>query len=114
MSKHNGRNANGTFTKGNQHAKGHGRPKRETELQYLEIAKGSISLESFQQICERAVQDAMGGDAQARTWITKLVFPEAISFTELHKRLAVQDEDIEVDIETRKQDLNFRSIVNGY
>ena len=63
------RASNGRFLKG--HTGGPGRPRRAVEQEYLAKLNATVTLEVWQQIVERAVQDAKNGDAKAREWIAK-------------------------------------------
>lgn len=66
MSK-SGRNTNGTFAPGN--SGGPGRPSRATEREYMSIVMRACTLDDWQAIVERAVQDARNGDGAARSWL---------------------------------------------
>ena len=64
------RSANrGSFKPG--HPGGPGRPRRETERQYLSALTAAVTLTDWRGIVKRAVADAKAGDAQARNWLGK-------------------------------------------
>jgi len=63
------RNGNGTFALGNPG--GPGRPPRPTERSYLVALAAAVPLEVWGQIVDRAVADALAGDAKAREWLAK-------------------------------------------
>ena len=65
----NGRNANGQFAEGNPG--GPGRPRRSVERDYLATLSDTVTTDAWAQICARAVEDAKGGDAKAREWLTR-------------------------------------------
>ena len=62
------RDGMGRFTPGNPG--GPGRPKREKEEEYLSTLEECVTVEQWRKICDRAVTDAIGGDAKARTWLS--------------------------------------------
>lgn len=55
---------------------GPGRPKRQTEASYLAAMLEAVPLETWKQICERAVTDALAGDEKARGWLAKYLMGE--------------------------------------
>ncbi len=61
------RSPKGTFAKG--HPGGPGRPRRAVEDAYLVAISEACSPEKWKQIVERAVEEALGGDARAREWL---------------------------------------------
>lgn len=65
----NGRDKRGRFTPG--HAGGPGRPKRDTEREYLDALIGAVSLADWREIVLRAVEDAKDGDKDARAFLAK-------------------------------------------
>jgi hypothetical protein len=62
------RDSNGRFASGN--AGGPGRPKRQTEQQYLATMTNVVDDEAWRKIVERAKEDAMNGDHRARAWLS--------------------------------------------
>lgn len=70
-------------TERGQFAPGHtgnpaGRPKREREVKFLDILRGAVTEEKFAAIVDKAVEQAIGGDAVARRWLTDyLIGPAA-------------------------------------
>jgi hypothetical protein len=63
------RASNGRFAKG--HPGGPGRPRRAVEQEYLAVLNAAVTLDTWQQIVERAVENAKAGDAKAREWLAK-------------------------------------------
>lgn len=85
-----GRDCDGKFVSGNKVASGR-RPYR-TEREYLRTTLGACSLEHWEVIVKRAVEDAMGGDAKAREWLAKYLLGVPKSFEQ--SPLMVQAEEI--------------------
>ena len=52
-----------------------GRPKRETERDYLDVVMRLCPLDSWAQVVERAVVDAQQGDRHARDWLSRYLLP---------------------------------------
>jgi hypothetical protein len=69
-----GRNGNGTFGAGNRFGKG--RPPRPIERQYLAALSDAVTLDDWQAVCRRALEDAKAGDAKARDWLARYVLGE--------------------------------------
>jgi hypothetical protein len=85
----NGRDSKGRFTAGN--SGGPGRPRRETERQYLATISDACPPDAWREIVKRAVEDAKAGDPKARDWLAAyLVGRPASSALTLHK-LAVEE-----------------------
>jgi hypothetical protein len=79
--------SNGTFAPGN--SGGPGRPRRRTEKEYLAALVEGVSIEDWQAIVKRALDDAKGGDYRARDWLGKyLVGDDLLSVLELADELA--------------------------
>ena len=68
------RNANDTFARGNEG--GPGRPKRQTEREYLRAMVGVVALDDWAEIAKRARDDAKAGDAKARAWLARYLVGE--------------------------------------
>jgi hypothetical protein len=85
-----GRTASGQFAHGNPG--GPGRPRRATERAYLAALSDACPPETWRAIVERAVADAMAGDAKAREWLAHYLVgkPDSVAAT-LHA-LAVDAE----------------------
>jgi hypothetical protein len=96
------RDKNGKFAKGNKVSVGHGRPLRRTEDRYMAVVIGAVSLEDWQAIVTRAVEDAKGGDVQARKWLTSLVIGDKPSIVNVLANIE-QDVDL-VDKEVRHRE----------
>lgn len=69
------RKPNGQFAKGNPG--GPGRPSRVVEADYLRALSDACDMDSWREICEKAVADAKAGDAKARVWLAKYLCGEA-------------------------------------
>lgn len=65
------RDKNGRFIKGD--SGGPGRPSKATERQYWTVAKTACTLDQWQVIITRAIQDASDGDRHARKWLSDLL-----------------------------------------
>lgn len=53
-----------------------GRPKREHELQYLSIMHRLCTPQTWAAITEKAIEQALEGDATARAWLSKYTLPD--------------------------------------
>lgn len=65
------RDGQGRFTEGNPG--GPGRPKRQTEQEYLATLRDVCTLDEWKLVCTRAVTDAKDGDARARQWLSDYI-----------------------------------------
>jgi len=83
------RTAGGQFAEGNPG--GPGRPRRATERAYLAALSDACPPETWREIVERAVADAKGGDAKARTWLASYLVGEPSSAASTLHRLAVEE-----------------------
>ena len=54
---------------------GPGRPAREREESYLQKLHEVCTLEEWEAICRRAVEDAKRGDPRARRWLSSYLLP---------------------------------------
>ena len=65
------RDSKGRFVKGNRAAKNNkgGRPRRETEENYLKLTVAKVTPDDWADIVCRAVKQAIGGDSRARQWL---------------------------------------------
>jgi hypothetical protein len=76
------RDIHGRFAKG--HPGGPGRPRRPVEHEYLARLNAVVTLDVWQQIVERAVQDALEGESKARDFVAKYVLgDDTLSLLEL-------------------------------
>ena len=64
-----GRDNQGRFSKGNPG--GPGRPRRAVEEDYLAALSDQLSIERWENIVSKAIQDAEDGDHRARDWIAR-------------------------------------------
>jgi hypothetical protein len=71
------RDHRGRFASGNRG--GPGRPKRETEGEYLQALSSIMSLADLVAIARRAVADAKKGSARARDWFSRYLWGEPAS-----------------------------------
>lgn len=55
---------------------GPGRPRRQTELKYLQALADEVPIEAWRAIVRRAVEDATAGDHQARAFLAKYLCPD--------------------------------------
>ena len=81
------RGVNGRFAPGN--AGGPGRPRRPVEETYLLAITTACPIETWERICAKAVEDALGGDPKAREWLARYLVrePEGGTPTLLHAHL---------------------------
>ncbi|MCY2991621.1 MAG: hypothetical protein NTY19_27670 [Planctomycetota bacterium] len=63
------REGSGRFATGNPG--GPGRPRRRVEAEYLGILSDAVTLPTWRKIAKRAVDDALQGDAAARSWLSR-------------------------------------------
>ena len=74
------RDANGRFIKNNGAANGNkggpGRPPKEREERYYEIAMNTVTFTRWEKIINKAAEQAERGDAQARKWLTEYLAPQ--------------------------------------
>lgn len=68
------RDEKGRFALG--HPGGPGRPRRQTEREYLDFMLGGCSLEDWREIVQKAVADAKRGDGVARNWLARYLLDE--------------------------------------
>jgi hypothetical protein len=67
---------------------GPGRPRRAIEQQYLASMAAVVSIEDWEAITTRAVQDAKAGDNAARSWLAKhLIGDEPLALAELMEQV---------------------------
>ena len=64
------RDERGRLVPGHAGLPGVGRPKRATETRYLLALSHELDLETWIKIVRRAIEDAVNGDAKARTWLS--------------------------------------------
>ena len=64
----------GRFAVGN--GGGPGRPKRQTEEDYLHTLSERVPLALWAEIVDKAASDAAAGDAKARDWLSKYLMPQ--------------------------------------
>lgn len=76
------RDEQGRFLPGHSLA-GPGRPKRTTEIEYLNATAQKVSLDKWGDIVERAIDDAVKGDKDARRWLSDYLIGKPPSFGEL-------------------------------
>lgn len=111
------RNEKGQFLAGN--SGGPGRPKRQTEASYLEVLLAACPPEKWQEIVERAVDDATGGDDKARAWLASYLIGRpagvAPSPTSLAIALTLGGDTPEFlrALSAARQDLAFHRLIDG-
>ena len=94
------RTEGGRFAAGN--AGGPGRPRRAVESQYMASIGDVVTVEDWQAIVRRALDDAKNGDAKAREWLTKYLVgtepPTLVSIAATEERVANGFEEVEDEI----------------
>lgn len=68
------RDGNGRFVRGT--SGGPGRPKRDTELTYQAATQQGCTPHQWLAVVKRATEDALQGDASARTFLAKYLLPQ--------------------------------------
>ncbi len=68
------RDREGKFVPGTQG--GPGRPPRKVESEYLRTLAEVCPPEVWKQICQKAVQNALAGEARARDWLSRYLLGE--------------------------------------
>jgi len=63
------RDSSGRFVKG-EYKGGPGRPRKEREDRFYEIAVTSVTFQDWKEIVARAVRQAKNGDSTARKWLS--------------------------------------------
>lgn len=63
------REKNGRFLPGTP--PGPGRPPRQTEAGYMQVMMGACDLNTWREVCEKAVADAKAGDSKSREWLAR-------------------------------------------
>jgi hypothetical protein len=91
------RNPNGTFAPG--HPGGPGRPRRAVEAHYLTAISEACPPDTWKQIVDRAVKDALDGNSSAREWLAKYLVGKtdgplvSLQFLAVQERLGHTVED---------------------
>ena len=83
------RDERGQFSPGN--SGGPGRPRLRTERAYLATMRDAVSVDAWREIVERAVDDARGGDARARAWLSEHLVGRMEPGADPLHRLAVEE-----------------------
>lgn len=108
------RNEDGTFAKGN--AGGPGRPSRRVEASYLVAMTETVTPDQWQQIVDKAVQQAVAGDDKARGWLSKYLLGERQTLKprptlrRSHIEAATIDRQIEKDLEFEEKTKHMTSV----
>lgn len=98
------RDEKGHFLPGNPG--GPGRPPRAVESDYLRILAETVTVDYWKQICERARDNALTGDAKARQWLSEHLLPK-------HNRLAGAYADVELHRDAVQEEINRRGSMQG-
>lgn len=98
------RDKKGRFAKGNPgNPNAKGRPKRNTEDKYLQALRDTVKLKDWEEITEKAIQQARKGDRSARQWLSDYLLGKPIqnvnieAQTDLTVMLAWDDAELETD-----------------
>jgi hypothetical protein len=89
-------------------ANGKPTPRRPIEREYLATLNAAVPLDTWQEICKRAADDALAGDAKARDWLSKwLIANESRSLTVLaaEEHGTTCESAADAEIEARRQKL---------
>lgn len=79
----NGRDGKGRFASGNQLGVGGGRPRRSAEEQYLQTLVALVKKEDWQDIIEKAKEQAKSGDDKARRWLSDYLMGKPVERVEM-------------------------------
>lgn len=74
------RGKGGKFAKGTK--AGPGRPRRQTETEYLDTLRETVTLDDWRDICRAMVKKARGGDVRAFEALCKWAMPQQITTEE--------------------------------
>ena len=75
------RDANGRFAKGNRG--GPGRPKKARDERYYEILQQACTFDSWKKIIDKAVEQALDGDKDARKFLAGYLMGEPDRYLEI-------------------------------
>jgi hypothetical protein len=104
------RGPHGRFAAGN--AGGPGRPRRVTEADYLRALTEACSLDLWRSIVERAVKDALAGDARSRDWLGKyLLGTGALAEAAANEPMSVSEAMAQID--ELHETLRLRALAAG-
>lgn len=90
------RNEKGQFMVG--HVGGPGRPVKNAEQQYFTAVTDVVTVEDWQVITRKAVEQARNGNKDARSWLTKILIPAP----EIVQKLIVERESKEKQMDLTK------------
>src|SRR5262245_34063085 len=83
MNGHNGRDINGRFKRG--YGGGPGRPCRQTEQTYLHVLIETVPPDQWRKVCEKALAQALEGDAKAREWLANYLIGRPTQAVEVNE-----------------------------
>ena len=81
------RRQNGTFEKG--HRGYGGRPPRAVEEKYLKRLSAKVSIQEWDAIVAKAMEQAKEGDYRAREWLSKYLLPQRLDISQPAMDLAL-------------------------
>lgn len=100
------RDENGRFVKGS--AGGPGRPARATEERFMVRLTEKLTMEDWDEIVARAVQDAKQGDKDARKWLAEHVLGKPTSAaptaSQAHERMDALDNPAASIVQVSRRD----------
>lgn len=103
------RNDRGQFLPG--HSGGPGRPPRAVESDYLRVLAATVTVDHWQRICQRALDDALAGDAKARSWLASYLLPSGSDLAAAYADLDTDFDAVAAEIRQREMtaifDFNF-------
>jgi hypothetical protein len=108
-------------------ANGKPAPRRPIEREYLATLNAAVPLDTWQAICQRAADDAKGGDAKARDWLAKwllglewrlltaLAAEEAGASPDIvaQDEIALRRRKLETDRRDQERSLAMSELLNG-
>lgn len=104
------RNGKGQFTQGTQG--GPGRPRLETEREYLRVLISACPISTWKEIVEKAVADALDGNHKAREWLAGYLIGNAgkaeVSLTDIVVESEAGVDAIHEMVEDKKNPFRFK------
>lgn len=72
----------GKFVKG-QPSISPGRPSKEREIRYKKIMLSTVSFEAWEKVIKKALEQALGGDSDARKWLSENLIGKPVQRNEV-------------------------------
>ena len=95
------RKPNGQFDMGN--AGGPGRPRRAVESDYLRALSEACPPDTWQEICQKAVELAKQGDPKAREWLASHLLRDVPTLQTVVAQELAEVDPLELEVARKKQ-----------